>query len=167
MSSLVGMDLEGGADLTNALLEIPRKFRKQALSRAIDRAAQVFVSPMRQATPKAKQIFGKQATKNPPGTLRKATGKVVRTYRGGNVTAAYIGHKWPGGAAAHLLEKGTQERRTRSGKFRGRVVARPFFRPVFEQYKQRAMAALRDGLEDGLEKAVNASAKRFVKTLGQ
>lgn len=46
------------------------------------------------------------------------------------------------GYHAHLLESGTKQRKTKSGKNRGKISPRPFFFPTLEEHEQAAIKIL-------------------------
>lgn len=64
----------------------------------------------------------------------------------------YIGYKRPAGAAAHLLDKGTAIRHTRTGANRGRIVASHFHSEALNARKDEAMRVLYDSIQESLEK---------------
>lgn len=64
----------------------------------------------------------------------------------------YIGYKRPAGAAAHLLDKGTAIRHTRTGANRGRIVASHFHSEALNAKKDEAMRVLYDSIQESLEK---------------
>lgn len=169
--------LLGADELSQAFSEVRDSMKRQVTRRAVGKAAQVVVPALRRATPKSKKGDKSKAAaaKNPPGTTRKSTGRVARKYKGGAVQSQFIGHRWPKGAAAHLVEGGTKERYrkgklTKSGSVSsgrsGKVVARRFFKHVWDSNQskvhdtlQRELAA---GLEAAREKAALKSLAKFV-----
>ena len=64
----------------------------------------------------------------------------------------YIGFKRPAGAAAHLLDKGTAVRQTRTGANRGRIVASNFHTDAVRRKKDEAMQVLYRSIEASLNK---------------
>lgn len=64
----------------------------------------------------------------------------------------YVGFKRPAGAAAHLLDKGTAVRHTRTGANRGRIVASNFHTDAVRRKKDEAMQALYRSIEASLNK---------------
>jgi hypothetical protein len=147
------MSLNGVDELSNALIALPQALRRQVLMRAVNKAGRVMVPALRRATPKSKRKYGKQAKANPSGTLRKSTGIVVRKYRGGAIAAGYIGHKWPKGAAAHLVSRGTTDRQTRKGVRTGRVKGSEFFERVYSAHKSQVTSTLQSELAKGIAAA--------------
>lgn len=67
----------------------------------------------------------------------------------------YVGFKRPGGAAAHLLDKGTAIRHTRTGANRGRIVASNFHTDAVKRKKDEAMQVLYKSIEASLERIWN------------
>ena len=64
----------------------------------------------------------------------------------------YVGFKRPAGAAAHLLDKGTAVRHTRTGANRGRIVASNFHTDSVKRKKDEAMQVLYKSIEASLER---------------
>lgn len=93
----IGMRLDGFEGIERRLRRLPDKVKQQAVPKALRVAATVARRAIRNATP-----IG------PTGNLRRSTTIRIRRYAA--VTVAVIGHKWPTGAHAHLLEEGTEER---------------------------------------------------------
>ncbi len=156
------MELRGADELSNALLELPRGLRNSTLRKAVNKAARIMVPPLRRATPRSKK--GTKSPKaTPPGTLRKSTGIILRKYRGGMIQAAYIGHRWPKGAAAHLRERGTKARKTKRGANRGAVAPKPFFKPVYDSSKHRVQRTMREQLTKGIAEAREKAARKALK----
>jgi hypothetical protein len=121
------------------------------------------VGPLRRATPKRKGKRALGKNKNKPGTLRKSTGVVQRKYKGGALQAAYVGHRWPKGAAAHLVDAGTKQRQTKRGLNRGMVAPRRFFNSAIDPHRQQVMETMRRELEAGIEAAANKAALESLK----
>lgn len=64
----------------------------------------------------------------------------------------YIGYKRPAGAAAHLLDKGTAVRHTKTGANRGRIVASNFHTDALKAKKDEAMQVMYKSIQASLEK---------------
>lgn len=54
----------------------------------------------------------------------------------------------------HFLERGTQDRKTRRGAFRGRMRATPFVEPAVRRAEQAAYTAILDKIDEEVEKAI-------------
>ena len=65
---------------------------------------------------------------------------------------AYVGFKRPAGAAAHLLDKGTAVRHTRTGANRGRIVASNFHTEAVRRKKDEALQVLYRSIQASLER---------------
>lgn len=120
-----GVTLSGDKKVNRALRGYTPRVQAKAIPPALRKGVRVIVGPLRRATPKSK-TKSKNA-KNPSGTLRKSTGSVVRKYKKGAIQFAVAGHRWPKGAAAHLVSAGTDDRYTKGGQFRGDVHGSNFF----------------------------------------
>lgn len=62
-----------------------------------------------------------------------------------------VGARWPQGAHVHLVEKGTQERFTKTGRSTGRMLPNPFIVPTFESRRGQFESAIADELAVGVE----------------
>ena len=154
--------LRGADELSNELLKVNQFARGGVITRAMRKAARVMVPPLRRATPKSSpgDKSAKAAAKNPPGTLRKATGLVVRQYKGGRIKMVFIGHRWPKGAAAHLVDQGTKERFTKTGRRAGKVTAANFVLPIFDQFKSKTQSTFASELKVQIQKALDKAAAK-------
>ena len=65
---------------------------------------------------------------------------------------AYAGYSRPKGAAAHLLDKGTAIRHTRTGANRGRIVASNFHTGAVKDKKQEALDTLYKSIKESLDR---------------
>ncbi len=154
MTSEMGISLQGSQQLIDNMSELKNAMRRGILQKAVRKAGRTLVPSLRSATPKSLDKFGKQAARNPSGTLRKSTGLVVRKYKGGSVASAYVGHRYKkGGQAAHLVDAGTADRQTKKGFNRGRIVGAQFFRPVWQAGKSRAATEMKNEIALGLQQA--------------
>lgn len=68
---------------------------------------------------------------------------------------AYAAFKRPGGNVAHLMDKGTKDRYTKKGAFRGRVKPYLFWTNAFNQKKQKALETIVESIEISIKKIVN------------
>lgn len=160
----------GADELTKSLEALPIAMQKQVLGRAVTKAGRVFVPPLRKATPVSKW---KSSGNTPSGTTRASTGIVTRRKKG--VSTAVVGHKrlagMPGrggGTAAHLVDLGTAQRKTRKGQNRGAVAARHYRAPVYAANRAQAHAVLQKELAAGLAIAVKKNdMKIFNKAIQQ
>jgi hypothetical protein len=160
----IGMKLEGADELQSSFDVLSNAVRFQVLQKAVRKAGRVMVAPLRRATPKSPQ--GSKSPKAPPsGGMRKSTGVIVRKYKGGTVADAYIGHRWPAGAAAHLIDAGTTERKTKKGFNRGRVIARRFFNPIYGSSKTQMESTLKHELIEGIERARQKGLMKAIKRM--
>lgn len=161
----IRLELRGADELSNTLREVDIFFRGTVVQKAVKKAARVLVSPLRRATPKSKKKFGKQAAKNPPGTTRKSTGVVFRKYKYGGIQAAYVGHRWPKGAAAHLIDQGTADRfrKNRKRGYTGHIEGRKFFKAAVDPLRTTVQATMRRELRLGIEEAKHKAGLKALK----
>lgn len=159
------LDFIGTPELMQAFAKLVNRVRNRVIKVAVRKAAAVFYAPLYHATPVAQ---GKGSKAFPVGTTRKSVGIVFRKYKRGLIQSAYIGHKFPQGAAAGWYERGTKDRMTKGlwPHSTGAMPARPFFAGVWQANVGRANAILRDTIASELNDAVAASAARFVKRRG-
>ena len=74
-----------------------------------------------------------------------------------NTGKVYIGFRRPEGAAAHLLDKGTAVRHTKSGANRGKIVASHFHTDSVNAKKDEAMQILYKSIQASLDRIWNNS----------
>jgi hypothetical protein len=167
----VGMQFKmiGAEQIIDAFGRVADGMKRRVLKNAVDKSVQVFVPPFRKVTPKSKpgSKSKKEATKNPSGTMRKSTGKIIRKYKGGALVAGYAGHRWPKGAAAHLVFGGTTDRFRKNVRrgYSGFVRKNPALRQAYEQNKSRSSEVLRSELEHGVDNEVAKAAMRTLKKI--
>lgn len=164
MAAGMQLSLTGTEGVFTAFKILTEGMRRRVLKSAVTKSTQVFVPAIRKATPKSKpgSKSGKALAKNPSGTLKKSTGKIVRKYQGGSLVSGYAGHRWPKGAAAHLVFGGTADRFRKNMRrgYSGFVAANPAFRQAYLQNKSKAKETLREGLEIGLDKELSSIASK-------
>lgn len=144
-SDYIGIELSGAAELERAFDALGAVGSKQALERALVKAAQPIAEEARRLAPQG------TAPKS-PHKKRIATSILVRTRlapsqmrkRGGRreFTEVFVGSSAP---HAHLVEFG-HAIVTRSGRVVGFAARRPFLRPAFDAQKIAAVKIFRDVL---------------------
>ena len=67
---------------------------------------------------------------------------------------ALSGFKRPKGAAAHLVDRGTRERYTRRGYYRGKVTGTRFWTDALEQSGPKALNDVMDAIYKSLEEII-------------
>ena len=67
----------------------------------------------------------------------------------------YGGFKRPEGSVAHLIDRGTQERYTKSGAKRGKVTANYFWTNAVEKTGDKAMSELVDSITKSINKIID------------
>ncbi len=108
---------------------------------------------------------GKRNLKNrlskDPVNMSRRTGRLERSmgYRTNKrKMKAYGGFRRPGGAAAHLVDRGTEKRWTKKGAYRGSVskgspnTGNRFWTDAFDAKKNEAMRELMDSIRATLQK---------------
>lgn len=118
------------------------------------RAAELYQQDVRTTLPP----LYKQPNRNghiPRGNLiRGLRRRMPRRSRGGRVSLS-VGFYYVNGSSrdkadaanhAHLIDQGTKDRYTKSGKFRGRVLPNLFWISAKDRQRQRAQRALLDGI---------------------
>lgn len=171
--------LVGAKELVDGFASVSDGMKRRSLGRAVSKSAQVLVRPIRQATPKSTKHTKSRASalKYPHGAMRKSTGKKIRKYKGGALQAAYVGHRWPQGAAAHLVGHGTKDRTVRlkskkppvplkKARFAGRVDPRFFMERAVEPNQKKVIDTMQGELAVGLDKERKKAAIKAAKLAG-
>ena len=63
-----------------------------------------------------------------------------------------VGFSRPGGNVAHLVDRGTVERYTKSGAYRGKIKGSHFWTDTRDQYGPQAMEMMMNAIEDAINK---------------
>lgn len=98
-----------------------------------------------------KLIAGKKHTGNLWRSLAVSRGRRIRRYA--RMLVAVIGPNWPMGAHAHLIERGTRNRKTSKGENRGRMPKFPFLNPAFREKRAASQRIMAERIRVGIEKA--------------
>lgn len=130
----VDLDLGGFDEMRRLLAELPQASQARVVRPSMRAAARIIANRTRDATP-----IG------PTGNLRAAAGYVKQSRDPGPYGVAYrIGYRAKLGPHALLVDKGTAQRKTRSGANRGRGPARRFFNAAVIAAGTTAMAYLKN-----------------------
>ena len=132
--------LEGRTQLRRSLAELSLGVRLRIAVDVVAAGGRVLVGPMRAAAPDE--------------TLARSIATVVRTYRRGGIAVSLTGPTWPLGAHGMWREKGTKDRYTRRGQYRGRIEKTPFVEPTWHTYRGRVQRLMAKTLADGIEREV-------------
>ena len=178
MASAVTVKVEGLAELGRALSAFPPALAKRYLRRATYEAARAFAddAAQRAASARLYKPAMEQIAKNiavfarrdvDPGTtahysvgvrrikLSRKIKSVLRTLRraGQGVRIENDTFFW------HWFEFGTQDRHTKKGAYRGKILAQPFLRPAFEAKKDASVEVFKAALAAGVDAAAREVAK--------
>lgn len=151
--------LDGAKELQNALRELPKRVGKAAVKRALLKAGKPIAQQAKALAP-----IGTGRLKR---TIRISTTLSRRQRRtrakgaDATETTVYIG----AGPSrhAHLVEFGSGERTTGTGKSTGAMPAHPFLRPAWDAGKGRALADFGRLLWIEIEKAAKRLARKVAK----
>lgn len=119
----MSIELEGDDELKLALYSLGGAIRERLMRQALRETMRPIEKEIRDRAP------------SDEGNLPASIDDVYRSYRGGNVAVAYVGPSWPRGAHGQIVERGTRQRYTREGHYRGMVEAYPFVEPAFDAQK--------------------------------
>ena len=124
----ITFQLLGAQELADKFRQLSRSVEKQAAQRALSHAARFYARKVKAAAPRGKT-----------GNLRKS----IRPRQGLKkyFPSALVVAARPLGAHAHLIERGTKQRKTKSSQNRGRVKANPFFRREMQSNANARFAA--------------------------
>lgn len=128
-------------DTLSGLSEIERE---AAIAKAISEGLDVI---LRQGKANLAASNIKTRTGNLKGSFTKLTNK-TKLY-------GYAGFKRPQGAAAHLLDRGTKKRYTKTGANRGSVTGNYFWTKAVEMKKEEAQRELMDSVEKTIQNIIN------------
>jgi len=131
--------------------ELERTIKKLSKCLEPDEVESVFLKGAKAIARDAKS----RAPRGPTGNLKKAI--VAKTLRRiGNKPAPAIAAVDYGKAPhAHLVEYGTGPRyQKKTGRYTGQMPARPFFRPAWDENKDRVLKKIVEELEEKVERAM-------------
>ncbi len=72
--------------------------------------------------------------------------------RKGKFTGVLVGFKRPGGNVAHLVDRGTKDRKTKTGASRGRIKGSRFWTDTKEQYADKAVNEMIEAVDRAIKK---------------
>ena len=155
----VKLSLTGAKEIDNALRGLPSQFSHKILQAAHAEAAKPFLIRAHLLAPVGRT-----------GGLAESIGVVRTPFAKSNVIGEVTAGPRRGrfkGHAAHLIEFGTRDRRTKKkhwkfGYERGRVKPKPFIAPAFESTK----GEVEKGISNALAIRTNQYIKRFIKKYG-
>lgn len=75
--------------------------------------------------------------------------------RKGKFTGVLVGFKRPGGNVAHLVDKGTKDRKTKTGASRGKIKGSHFWTDTKEQYADKAVNDMMAAIDSAIKKINN------------
>jgi HK97 gp10 family phage protein len=153
----VKVSVTGIKEIDNVLKGLPKQVQHRVLVSAHKFAAQPFVQAAKALAPKreGKMAASIQAVSMP---FRRAT-------ESGMVLAGPSKKKGTRGYVARFIEKGTVQRKLKGGKKypagtnRGKIVAKPFLEPAFNQTKK----AVEDRIAEGIGRRLASFMKRTIK----
>jgi hypothetical protein len=132
--------------LAKGYQELPRALNRKYLKSAIRKAVKdANLEPRFRSVAPKKSGGMKKSVKIVTGLLKSGAGK--------GQPYARVGYGRPKGRAAILLNYGTKDRRTKSGRYTGRIVATRFAESVLSQAKSTGPVALERHLTEALAAA--------------
>lgn len=134
------MDPEDVRKLNEKLNQLGAVVKEGIVQRGLREAANIILKETKASIERHNFIRTGKLLSSAAIKTRKKDGKV------------YVGFKRPAGAAAHLLDKGTAVRHTRTGANRGRIVASNFHTDSVRRKKDEAMQVLYKSIEASLER---------------
>lgn len=75
--------------------------------------------------------------------------------RKGKFTGVLVGFKRPGGNVAHLVDRGTKVRKTKTGANRGKIKGSKFWTDTKEQYADKAVNDMMEAIDSAIKKINN------------
>ena len=139
----VTMNQEDVRRLNEKLNQLGSVVKDGIVQRGLRDAANIILNATRSSIERHRFIKTGKLLASAAIKARKRDGKV------------YVGFKRPAGASAHLLDKGTIVRHTRTGASRGRIVASNFHTNAVKENKDKAMQVLYKSIQDSLDRMWN------------
>ena len=134
--------MSGGRNIERVLEAIPRRYQRKALVHAFRSGAKIVQKEsQRLATQKIDITFAKSITVSRPSGRNRPSKNTIVT----------ITLKKPSSRLAHLFEFGTAQRFQKSGRFTGRITARPFLRPALDAKGDEAIREIARLTKENIE----------------
>lgn len=140
-------------DMEKFLRDLPIMLRAGAIVKGVRAAGNVAKKHVKKATP-----VGDPSHRPEARALKDTLATKVKEYRNGQLFIAIVGHRYPDGAHAHLVEDGHRIRARGKkgqgpGEFTGaKVPGKNYFAPAVDNSKEEQQAALVKKLQDEVEK---------------
>lgn len=137
------LDKKDYIKVMNTLNGLSNFQREAIINKAISEGLDVIV---REGKANLASSGTKVRTGNLSGSFKKLTKK--------SQLKGYAGFSRPKGSAAHLIDRGTKVRTTRTGANRGRVIGNLFWTRAVEDNKQKAQDALMESIRKTIDKII-------------
>jgi hypothetical protein len=138
------VDKRDYTNIMNTLSDLSNLQREAIIAKAISEGLDVIV---RQGKANLAASNTKVRTGNLKGSFKKLTRK--------NQLKGYAGFSRPKGAVAHIIDRGTQMRSTKSGANRGKVTGNYFWTKAVESKKEEAQRELMNSIEKTIQTIIN------------
>lgn len=130
--------------IMNALSDLSKIEREAAIAKGIQEGLAVIVN---QGKANLAASGTKVRTGNLSGSFKKLTKK--------SQLKGYAGFSRPKGAAAHLIDRGTKVRHTKTGANRGSVTGNLFWTKAVNETKDKAQQELMESVQKTIENIIN------------
>lgn len=130
--------------IMNALSDLSKIEREAAIAKGIQEGLAVIVN---QGKANLAASGTKVRTGNLSGSFKKLTKK--------SQLKGYGGFSRPKGAAAHLIDRGTKVRHTKTGANRGSVTGNLFWTKAVNETKDKAQQELMESIQKTIENIIN------------
>jgi HK97 gp10 family phage protein len=153
---MMSVKVNGLSDLDKALSELTKATGRNVARRAMLAAGQPIRDAMVQNAPGHIKDAIEIGTKLTPrqAKLSRANKSPIEIYVG---VSYRLGMR---GRTAHLFEFGTRQRVRKNGGATGRIAARPFVRPAWDQHKGTALEILKDEMWKNVQKATERARRK-------
>ena len=138
------IDRKDYTKIMNALAGLSKIEREAAIAKGISEGLAVIVK-------QGKANLAASGTKVRSGNLSGSFKKLTRK----TDLKGYAGFSRPKGAAAHLIDRGTKVRHTKSGANRGMVTGNYFWTRAVNETKDKAQEELMDSIKKTIENIIN------------
>ena len=130
--------------IMNALSDLSQMQREAAIAKGISEGLAVIV---KQGKANLAASNTKVRTGNLKGSFKKLTKK--------SQLKGYAGFSRPKGSAAHLIDRGTKVRHTKTGANRGAVTGNYFWTRAVNETKEKAQQELMESIRKTIENIIN------------
>lgn len=148
---MIKVDLQTQEAIEYLVRELPVLMKHKAIQEGVGNAAKIFESLGRSNLSHSIMGHGKQTGE----TMRSLTSKVTSARKRGSAPYSAAGFRRKIGWRAHLIDRGTGPRYTKTGAYRGFIIPTYFYEKARIEGEKPAMDVIIDGVQRAVARLSN------------